>query len=169
MFSKWTGLKFCGIFEGFSTFCSQYFFFLIFSSFLLKSVQISLGITYWFTHSNWNRTIKTPDFVNIFSKFCQKWKFRRNEAFSVHFNFEKELKTKVFEEEKIEIEKFSFGFRKKKTEMIVRNLKMWKKWVNGLGFFCLKLKKTLEKMLKKCWKNQVSYRSRFQFEWNLKI
>ena len=79
---------------------------------------------------------------------CQKWKFRRNEAFSVHFNFEKELKTKEFEE-KIEIEKFSFGFRKKKTEMIVRNLKMWKKWVNGLGFFCLKLKKNLEKMLKK--------------------
>ena len=79
-----------------------------------------------------------------------KWKFRRNEAFSVHFNFEKELKTKEFEEEKIEIEKFSFGFRKKKkTEMIVRNLKMWKKWVNGLGFFCLKLKKNLEKMLKK--------------------
>ena len=82
---------------------------------------------------------------------CQKWKFRRNEAFSVHFNFEKELKTKEFEE-KIEIEKFSFGFRKKKTEMIVRNLKMWKKWVNGLGFFCLKLKKfrkNVEKMLKK--------------------
>ena len=49
-----------------------------------------------------------------------------DQAFSVHFNFEKELKTKEFEE-KIEIEKFSFGFRKKKTEMIVRNLKMWKK------------------------------------------
>ena len=80
---------------------------------------------------------------------CQKWKFRRNEAFSVHFNFEKELKTKEFEE-KIEIEKFSFGFRKKKkTEMIVRNLKMWKKWVNGLGFFLLEIEKNLEKMLKK--------------------
>ena len=47
--------------------------------------------------------------------------------------FLKRLKTKEFEEKKIE--KFSFGFRKKKTEMIVWNLKIYKKWVNGLGFF----------------------------------
>ena len=37
---------------------------------------------------------------------------------------------------KEKIEKLSFGFRgRKKTEMIVWNLKIDKKWVNGLGFF----------------------------------
>ena len=72
---------------------------------------------------------------------CQKWKFRRNEAFSVHFNFEKELKTKEFEEEKIEIEKFSFGFRKKKDwndSAKLENVEEMSKWTR---LFLLEIEK----------------------------
>ena len=46
--------------------------------------------------------------------------------------FLKRLKTKEFEGKKIEKTRIS---KKKKTEMIVWNLKIYKKWVNGLGFF----------------------------------
>ena len=44
----------------------------------------------------------------------------------------KRLKTKEFEEKKLKNSDFG---KTKKTEMIVWNLKVYKKWVNGLGFF----------------------------------
>ena len=47
----------------------------------------------------------------------------------------KRLKTKEFEEEK-KLKNSDFGKRKKKDwNDSVWNLKIYKKWVNGLGFF----------------------------------
>ena len=62
-----------------------------------------------------------------------------DQAFSVHFNFNKRLKTKEFEEKK-KIEKFSFGFRK------LENLEEMSKWTR---LFCLKLKNFRKKFRKK--------------------
>ena len=47
--------------------------------------------------------------------------------------FVKRLKTKEFEEEKLK--NSDFGTWKKDWNDSVWNLKIYKKWVNGLGFF----------------------------------
>ena len=80
-----------------------------------------------------------------------------DQAFSVHFNFKKRLKTKEFEEKK-KIEKFSFGFRK------LENLEEMSKWTRLFLFEIEKIQKKFRKNVEKMLQKIRYLIVRFQFE-----